>query len=170
MTLAGESERRSGTAMNAQNYMADQIVRMAESYSQFVESTPTEKLTWKPEAADADGLRTILEQVSECVAVNNAVVELLNGRPYPPMSDTPVPASATEARAMLTSSAANLAQALQTLSDEDIDKTYPHPRALMHGTTVMMMAYRNMAYHCGQLNLFQMLYGDPEFHAPTNWR
>ena len=156
--------------MNAQEYMADQVVRLAESYSQFVESTPADKLLWKPEAPAAEGLRTILEQVSECVAVNLAVVEMLNGRSYPNMADTPVPASAEEARAMLTASAASLASALRQLSEADLTRTYTHPKAQMAGTTVLMMAYRNMAYHCGQLNLFQMLYGDPEFHAPSNWR
>ena len=28
----------------------------------------------------------------------------------------------------------------------------------------MEMPYRNMAYHAGQVNYVQMLYGDTEFH------
>ncbi len=156
--------------MNAQNYMADQLERLAESYSQFLESTEVDRLQWKPELAGASELRTILEQVSECVAVNIAVAALLRGEPVPPMTDTPVPESATIGRSMLQTSAAELAAEFRALTDEDLTKVYPHPKAQILGSNLLMMPLRNMAYHCGQLNLFQMLYGDAEFHAPTNWR
>jgi len=156
--------------MNAQSYMADQLERMAESYSQFVETTEASRLDWKPEVEGASELRTILEQVSECVAVNIAIAALLQGEPVRPMTDTPVPDSAPTARTMLQTSAAALAALYRGLTDEDLEKVYPHPRAQIIGYNLLMMPLRNMAYHCGQLNLFQMLYGDLEFHAPTNWR
>ena len=39
----------------------------------------------------------------------------------------------------------------------------------MKGITLIEMPYRNMAYHCGQLNFIQTIYGDKEFHLPPTW-
>ena len=40
----------------------------------------------------------------------------------------------------------------------------------MAGENVIVMCLRNMAYHAGQTNFIQILYGDTEFHVPPTWR
>jgi len=64
----------------------------------------------------------------------------------------------------------DLAGALRTLTDADLEKTFEHPRGTMLGKNLILMPMRNMGYHIGQLNFIQMLYGDTEFHVPKNWR
>ena len=66
--------------------------------------------------------------------------------------------------------AEELAAAIRGLTEEDLERTYPHPRGPRLGANLILICYRNMAYHAGQINYIQTLYGDQEFHVPANWR
>ena len=63
-----------------------------------------------------------------------------------------------------------LAAAIRAMTEADLSRVYAHPRAQISGENLIVMCYRNMAYHVGQINLIQMLYGDAEFHLPPKWR
>ena len=154
-------------------YMAEQTERTADSLAHFIGTTPEEKQTWKPTTEGAAGTRSALEQAAECAVVNRLIAGLLRGESLP-MPDPNVPpltfANGQEAQEALTSSAQELAAAIRGMSEEDLNRTYQHPRGQFLGRNLIMMCLRNMAYHAGQINLIQMLYGDTEFHVPPKWR
>jgi len=56
------------------------------------------------------------------------------------------------------------------MSEADLSRVFEHPRGQMSGENVIIMCLRNMAYHAGQANFIQILYGDTEFHVPPTWR
>ncbi len=156
--------------MTVAEYVANQTERMADSFAFFLAETPAERLTWKPELPGSAPTRSALEQASECVGVNFLVAKLLRGEVVTGNYEETDFADGQRAQDLLRSSAAELAAAIRALSEEDLVRVYAHPRARIPGENLIMMPYRNMGYHVGQINLIQMLYGDAEFHLPPKWR
>ncbi len=159
--------------MNVPEYMARQTERMADSLAHFIATTPEDKLVWHPQMEGSAPTRSILEQVGECVAVNRLIASLLrSGKPpeASPGRTAPAFANGQDAQEQLVASARELAEAVRGMSEEDLTRTYEHPRGQMRGENVIMMCLRNMAYHAGQINLYQILSGDAEFHVPPTWR
>ena len=158
--------------MNAQEYMAEQIERMGPILAHFVEETAPDKLTWQPALEGSAPTRSVLEQIGECVGVNLVFAALLRGEgggaplgAYPIMKIT----NAQEAREQLIAATRALAEAVRALDDEGLTRTFQTRRGQTTGKNLMMAAYRNMAYHLGQINLIQLLAGDAAFHAPPTW-
>ena len=159
--------------MTVQEYMARQTERMGDSLAHFIASTPEDRLVWHPSLEGSAPTRSILEQVSECVLVNRMLAALLRGgKVEAPGPGSPAIkfANGQDAQEQLVASARELAAAIVRMSEADLTRTYEHPRGQMLGENVIMMCLRNMAYHAGQANFIQMLYGDSEFHVPPTWR
>ena len=156
--------------MTIAEHIANQTERVADSLADFLSTTPEDRLRWKPECPGSCPTRSALEQVSECVGVNRLVAKVLRGETVTGGYDEIEFSSGEEAQTILKESATELVAALRTLSDDDLKRVFHHPRAEIPGENLIMMCYRNMAYHAGQINLIQMLAGDPEFHLPPNWR
>lgn len=156
--------------MTAQDYMAEQIERIGQSMAHFAAVTDPEKLTWQPSVEGSAATRSILEQIAECVAVNHYFAALLRGD-EPPAGGMTLPAltDAQEAERHLSASTAVLAAAVRALDDDGLTRTFQTRRGATLGKNLIMLAYRNMAYHTGQINLIQLLAGDAEFHAPPTW-
>ena len=157
--------------MHVPEYMAIQIERTADSLAHFIGTTHEDKLQWQPQTEGSAPTRSVLEQVAECVVVNRMIAAGLRGDAMPatPYSSL-VLTTAAEAQEQLRASGAELAAAVRTLTEADLEKLYQHPRGQFLGANLIMMPLRNMAYHAGQVNLIQMLAGDPEFHVPPQWR
>lgn len=135
----------------------------------FIESTEADVLHWRPETPGSIGTRTVLEMVGECVAVNRRFAAKLAGESEAGIAE-PVLTSAEDAISQIVESGKRLAQAIENLSDEALETDYPIPAGTrLSGTYLITGAYRNMAYHCGQINLIQMLRGDAENHRPESW-
>jgi hypothetical protein len=66
-------------------------------------------------------------------------------------------------------SGTELAAAIRSLNEESLTTAYPHWRGPIVGESMLEVAYRNMAYHAGQVNMIQLLSGDTEFHVPPTW-
>ncbi len=159
--------------MNVPEYVARQTERMAEALAHFIATTPEDKLVWHPKLEGSAPMRSILEQVGECVSVNRYIAALLRGENVtPPSGGWPAIAFANgqDAQEQLVASARALADAIRNLDEEALNRTFAHPRGPMRGENLILSCYRNMAYHAGQANFIQMLYGDAEFHTPPNWR
>jgi hypothetical protein len=159
--------------MTVPEYMARQTERMADSLAHFIATTPEDRLVWHPSVEGAAPTRSILEQVSECVVVNRMIAALVRGGAAPQTSPDAPPirfANGQDAQEQLVASARELAAAIRMMTDADLARVYNHPRAKMSGENVIMMCLRNMAYHAGQANFIQLLYGDTEFHVPPTWR
>ncbi len=155
--------------MTVQEYAAQQTERIGESYCQFLKSTHTERLSWRPSWPGSAETRSILELTAECIAVNHAFAAIMRGSEGS-MKPGLIPGSAEEACSQLHASVDDLAAAIRALSAEDLERSFKHPKAMIVGKNLILQPYRNMSYHAGQLNLMQILYGDIEFHTPDNWR
>ncbi len=159
--------------MTVPKYMAHQTERMADSLAHFIATTPEDRLDWHPWIEGGGSTRSILEQVGECVVVNRLIASLLRGGAVAPQDPKAPPiqfANGLDAQEQLVASARELAAAIDTMTDADLARTYAHPRGQMIGENVIMMCLRNMAYHAGQANFIQILFGDAEFHVPPTWR
>lgn len=156
--------------MNAQDYMAEQIERMGLALAHFAASTAPKRLTWQPSVEGSAPTRSILEQIAECVGVNNSFAALLRGE-GPPTGAMAIPefTRVHEAQIQLIASTTVLADAVRGLEDDALTRTFQTRRGQTTGKNLMIAAYRNMAYHTGQINLIQLLAGDADFHAPPTW-
>lgn len=156
--------------MTVSQFQADRIENAGRLLAHFVQSTPPEKRNWVPSVEGAAGLRSVLDMVSECIHVNRMFAALIRGEsvtPFNPIEAARPFARDDEAIAQLTESAKALAEAVRAMTDADLDREFVTRRGPMPGASVIELPYRNMAYHGGQVNLIQLLYGDTEFHIPT---
>ena len=158
--------------MNITDYVANQTIRIAEAFADFISSTEEDRLLWKIEVENGTQTRSIFELVGECVGVNRGFVTLLKGEKL----NTPTGGwqhitveNSQKAKQLLLESATELANAIRSLSPEDLEKTFQHPRGPVLGENFILMPCRNMTYHAGQINFIQTLYGDSVFHFPPNW-
>ena len=160
--------------MTAQEYIAEQTERMGTILAHYVATTAPDKLHWQPTAEGSAPTRSVLEQIGECVAVNRLFAAMLCGK------DVKMPPGGfaglgfangeeAQAQAQLIASAAELAAAIRPLSEEALEQNFQTMRGPTPGKNLMMMGYRNMVYHGGQINLIQLLTGDAEFHRPPTW-
>lgn len=154
--------------MTIQDYIAEQTERIAASLAHFVSTTGPARLDWTLSGDGSGQTRSVLDQVAECVAVNGLFAALLRGVAAPDAG--PAPQSAADAQAQIAASAAVLAAAIRAVSDETLEDSIQTPRGPALVKNLILAAYRNMAYHAGQINFIQTLAGDAEFHAPPNWR
>lgn len=158
--------------MKAQEYMAEQIEKMGPILAHYVATTAPDKLDWQPSIEGSAPTRSVLEQVGECVAVNRFMAAMLRGEDVkPPAGGWQVPefADGQDAQNQLIASTTELAAAIRALGDDDLNRAFQMKRGPTIGKNLMMMAYRNMAYHSGQINFIQLLTGDEEFHMPPQW-
>jgi hypothetical protein len=158
--------------MTAQEYMAEQTARMGQIIAHYVATTHPDKLNWQPQMEGSAPTRSVLEQVGECVVVNRHFAALLRGE------DVQVPAGgwigpdfadSQDAQNQVIASATQLAEVIRALDEEALNRAFQLRRGPTTGKNLMIMAYRNMAYHGGQINLIQLLTGDAEWHMPPAW-
>ncbi len=158
--------------MNAQEYMAEQIEKMGPILAHYVATTAPDKLNWQPHVEGSAPTRSVLEQIGECIVVNRFMAAMLRGEDVKPPAGGwvgPEFADAQDAQNQLIDSTTQLAAAIRQLDDEGLNRTFQMRRGPTSGKNLMMMAYRNMAYHGGQINFIQLLAGDEEFHMPPQW-
>jgi hypothetical protein len=159
--------------MTIPEYIARQTERMADSLAHFIATTPEDRLVWHPSLEGAGPTRSILEQVGECVTVNRLIAAVIRGGNVPKPEPGAPPmrfANGQDAQEQLVVSARELAVAISAMTEADLSRIYDHPRGRMVGENLIIMCLRNMAYHAGQANFIQILYGDVEFHVPPTWR
>jgi hypothetical protein len=114
----------------------------------------------------------VLEQVEECIIVNGLFAALLRGEEIDREAARNNRCSfvdAADANVQLVASAQEVADAIRALPDVDLAREFPFWRGPVLGENLIEMPYRNMCYHCGQINFIQTLYGDQEFHVPPTW-
>ncbi len=151
--------------MTVMESMARQIEGAAEFLGHFLTTTKPEYLDWKPKAEGHESkTRSAMEQISECVGVNNRTIAALQGVPFEWVDHKF--ASAEEARNALVESAKRLAEVLVKHDERVLVKSYAMPWGEITGGFMLGIAMANMHYHCGQINFIQCLYGDDVFHMP----
>ena len=151
-------------------YQGDKIECMAASLAHFVATTAEDRLDWCPATDEKSQTRLVMQQVSECVAVNRYTAALLRGEtPTHIPGWREAPAISQDAQEQLVASGQELAAAVRALDEEALTRVYPHVRGPLSGEIVMELLHRNMAYHAGQINMIQLLTGDTEFHVLPTW-
>lgn len=154
--------------MTAQQFMSEHVQRMGQSVAHFVANTEPSLLTWSQSAPGSEPSRTILELVGECVNANRLFAALLRGES--PERPADLDLTSESAQAEIVKSSNELAAAINYMNEEDFERDFIHPvRGPLKGKILAMGAYRNMAYHSGQINFIQILGGDHEFHLPPTW-
>ncbi len=144
--------------------------RIAESMVHFIRTSHSLAPAVVTTEAGSISLNSVLDLAAECTAVNRMMMAVLTRGTVGASRSTPTFTSMDEACQELLRSADELATVLASLSDSALSEEFQHPRAVMRGDNAVLAAYRNMAYHCGQINTLQLLGGDDEFHVPPNWR
>ncbi len=72
--------------MTIATYASRQTKRMAESLAGFIASTAAEKLQWRPSVPGGAATRSVLDQISKCVAVNRFIAGVLRAEQTAPPS------------------------------------------------------------------------------------
>lgn len=152
--------------MNAMEWQAGVIERAANTLAYWVETTPADKLGWCPSADSSSKTRCITDQVQECINLNRGLASKLRGESASARSGESRPDSQSELVRGIASSGQELANAVRSVSPDDLAKPIdvgfgPFPTAAL-----IEIATGNMFYHGGQLNFIQTLYGDTEFRFP----
>jgi hypothetical protein len=143
--------------------------RSAKSLAHYVETTSADRLDWAPVMDNSTDTRSVFELVFECCRLNRRIAGVLKGSSSAPSDSTHHYRTAREAVDDILSSATELAAAIRGLSEECVEKTYTTGLGPVPGAILLEMPASNMQYHSGQINLIQLLYGDPEFHIPPDF-
>ncbi len=154
--------------MRELDFLALHTERIAKSMAEFLSSTAPDRLTWNPVSESGDQIRSVLQITAECVRVNDQFAAIIRGEQF--SGEDPIFEDAACASSELERSAKNLADTLRAAPETVIDTVFQTHRGPFAGNNLVIAAYRNMAYHCGQINMIQSLSGDSMFHAPANWR
>jgi hypothetical protein len=152
--------------MTVQEFQADATVRAAKSLAHYVLTTEPDKRDWTPTVEGAAPLRSALDMASECIIVNHTFAGILRGEAPPSVSPITAPrafSTVEEGCEKLVASAEILAAEIRRMTDADLTREYLTRRGPMPGFLVTEVPLRNLHYHCGQINLLQLLHGDAEF-------
>lgn len=154
--------------MRELDFVALHTERIAQSMVEFIGSTASDRVAWIPVSETGGEMRSVLQITAECVRVNDQFAAILRNETFSEID--PIFDEVSTACSELERSAKNLADTLRAASETVLETVYHTYRGPFPGDNFVMAAYRNMAYHCGQINLIQSLGGDAVFHAPENWR
>ena len=153
--------------MDVFHWQAKLVRRSAHLLAHFLEQTSPDKLNWRPYLPESAEMRSAFDIVFECAKVNRRFADLLHERE--------IGASAkdhsyrSEATKDLLDSAEELASAIEGLPESALEKLYKTASGQVTGRFLLELPVNNMYYHGGQINMIQLLYGDPEFHAPADF-
>jgi uncharacterized damage-inducible protein DinB len=132
---------------------------------------PDDRLTWAPEST----ARSFLQVVAHIAATNRAISHILSGTmpetmPSPEEFFSSLRASEESittkesAIASLQETAAELCNAIATVTPENIDSERPNPFGPMSAKAWLDVAYSHIERHIGQLDYLQTLWGDLDNH------
>lgn len=143
---------------------ANLVENAADNLAFWIEKTRDDRVAWAPQTEESTNTRSALELGSECVNVNRAMAAMFRGET--PSGEKVDFKDVTSCITELRSSGKELGQSIRGLTPETVAKEYETPFGPMPGAMLMQIALNNMSYHGGQVNLIQLLYGDPRFYIP----
>jgi hypothetical protein len=159
-------------SMTLFDWQARLIERSAGVLAHWLGTTQPDKRDWCPcLEGDAKG-RSASDQVRECIVVNQMFASVLRGDGVPQgwsEEQGPSFSSVEEAQEQLKASAAQLADAVRGMKEEDLQRTFETAFAPLPGAVCMELPMANMHYHAGQINYVQLLYGDAKFDIPPGF-
>jgi hypothetical protein len=130
------------------------------------EAMPAERHEWLPFVPGSVATRSPLDLLAECIHTNRGVAAAL-GQRSEPLDESQRPfESAESAIVQLHASVEQVTAAILQLPDEALERVFETPMMPLRGKVLLSIPALNMQYHNGQLNLLQLLYGDPAPHFP----
>jgi hypothetical protein len=136
----------------------------ADSLAFWIEKTREDKVGWAPSVRGSVETRNALQLGAECVSVNRMMASMFRGDP--PLQENHVYEKRAACADAVRASGKELGDAIRKLGPESVEKLYTTPYGPMPGKMLLQIALGNMQYHGGQINLIQLLYGDPKFYIP----
>lgn len=158
--------------MTVMEFQAKKMERIAAAFADFLGTTAEDAIDWHPVGQNGCEGRSALEQAEEIIIVNGIFARLLRGETIDVAKERSQHCNfvdIADAQAQVIASGQDLADTVRNLADSDLERIFPFWRGPVTGEVLIEMPYRNMAYHCGQVNYIQCLSGDSEFHAPPTW-
>jgi hypothetical protein len=153
--------------MNMFDWHATMIEHQAKMLAHTLETTPEERLIWCPKAENEESkCRTALDQAGECIRVNNRFAAVLSGRD--PAAGEEGDLTPQNAPQRVRESAATFAAVVRNLKEEDLGTVHDLGFAKLPAAGILEIGLANTAYHIGQINQIQLLYGDTEFRFPQD--
>lgn len=155
--------------MDVFHWQAKLVRRSAHLLAHFLEQTSPDRLNWRPYLPESAEMRSAYDIVFECAKVNRRFAALLSGREVAPVVKEHSYHALAEATRDLLSSAEELATTIEGLQPETLEQYFKTQSGQVTGRFLLELPVNNMYYHGGQINMIQLLYGDPEFHAPADF-
>lgn len=147
--------------MTWQEWHASSIEFASERLKIGLLTTKPEEAGWKPEAREGSPGRDVLDMASECVNISLMFAAMFEGRQPPEHVKFSNQAEAAKA---IDDSTGVLAATVRGLGDDALSREFPVPWGSATGATFLQIACMHLAYHTGQVNYVQTLYGDTVFH------
>ncbi|RYG34208.1 hypothetical protein EON81_16175 [bacterium] len=151
--------------MRVQDVLADMLRKTSSDYAFWLGKTAPEGFEWIPGDPDKTKARTLKDQVAECASINRSFTAVFKGDAP---SEPPVLADMEEAQAELVASGAAFGDVLATVPDEALEKAFAFPFGELTGLQMAKIAIRNLNYHAGVVNCYQLMLGDDQFHMPPS--
>ena len=133
-----------------------------------LEAVPDDRLSWSP----SEGGRTILEFADYVARFLGIVTILIREGTMPKVRPSTAPPSASREEAVdrLTGVYGALQSAVRDLPEEKLSSMMIPPwQTEMSVAEMLWFVSSALGYFQGQLNLYQMCYGDAEPHIPPGW-
>lgn len=151
--------------MTVFEWHAGMVEQTAGLFAFWVKTTREDWLDKHPVADPESKTRSIMEYVKECVGINRRVAAILMGKE--PSGQEVAFSDVDDACRQIVESGKEFADAVRAQDESVLHKTFPMPWGEAPGAMVITMPMMNMAYHGGQVNYVQTLYGDTEFRFPS---
>lgn len=156
------------TTVSVTAVAAEMTQEVSRTLIAIAQATPEDRLNWQP----LDNGRSMLNQLIECSLANWKWTTILRTRAFFSISKDVWEETANEldtlekVTARLRKTTADLVDAIRSMPVEQLSETVDTPWGPYSLARCCLHAYWNMAYHEGQLNYIQTLYGDFEEHEP----
>ncbi len=143
---------------------ASLLRRSQEAFLKVYESTPADKLVWKPEEGNG---RSALDVMHECIVSDKFSAATIQSGAFPKLDWA---AESTLAATIPHDEIANrfrsgnndLLAVIESVPDDRLDVTFQFPGSEREWTMaeLLFLPGSHLDYHTGQLNYVQTLYGD----------
>ncbi len=145
-----------------QEFVADATRRAAKDLLDAALLLPEDARGWQPLGKG----RSALDQIAECAMINGNTVEMIQSRQFPTtdmeawmQAKTRLAENWGQCAALLQSSAAQSAEAILTVTDDQLPLEIALPWGPFSLAQVIIYPYWNMSYHQGQITYIHSLRG-----------
>lgn len=151
--------------MTVFEWQAQLIENASDNLAFWVDKTRDDKFKWAPAMEGSVNTRSPMQLAAECATVNRSMAAMFRGE-QPTGGEMPEYDSKQACGDDLRASAKELGNAIRGLDAGALERIYETPFGPMPGAVLLQIALGNLQYHGGQVNLIQLLYGDPKFYIP----